>query len=175
MIERDLSVAQELREGDDMTPACGSMRTTPAALPTLGELSFDLLGAAATSPWLLDRFQRRHGFFQDRFGSDKLRILDPQFGPAIDRRQFARRSGKIKIFGDARNPIGAQNISQMADHQGIFCAVNPLHYSSIALLSHAAAPLLLTSKLLRARENAPDDLHNCRRSMDGPTRLSLAG
>jgi hypothetical protein len=125
--ERDLSVSLELRKGDDIPPASGSMRTTPAALPTLGELSFDFLSAGATGPWLLDRFQRRQGFFQDRFGSDKLRILDPQFGPAIDRRQFARRSGKIKIFGDTRNTVGAQNVSQMADHQGIFCAVNPLH------------------------------------------------
>jgi hypothetical protein len=103
------------------------MRTTPAALPTLGELPFDLLSAAAASPWLLDRLQRRHGFFQDRLGSDKLLILNPQFGPAIDGREFARGSGKIKIFGDARNAVGAQNVSQMTDHQGIFGAVDLLH------------------------------------------------
>ena len=120
------------------------MRSTPAALPTLGELSFDLLSAAATGPWLLDRLQRRHGFLQDRLGSDKLLILDPQFGPAIDGREFARRSGKIKIFGDARNPVGAQNVSQMADHQGIFGAINLLHSRSIPL---SAAPEHLCSEL----------------------------
>jgi hypothetical protein len=63
VIERELSVSQELRESDGITPASRSMRTTPAALPALGELSFDLLSAGATGPWLLDRLQRRHGFF----------------------------------------------------------------------------------------------------------------
>lgn len=117
------------------------MRSTPAALPTLGELSFDHLSAAATGPWFLDCLQRRHGFLQDRCGSDKLLILDPQFGPAIDGREFARRGGKIKIFGDARNTVRAQNVSQMADHQGIFGAINLLHYRSITVISRAAAPL----------------------------------
>ena len=118
------------------------MRSTPAALPTLGELSFDLLGAAATGPRFLNRLQWRQGFFQDRLGSRKLLILDPQFGPAIDRRQFARRSGKIKIFGDARNTVGAQNVSEVADHQRIFGAINLLHYRSITTISRAGAPLL---------------------------------
>lgn len=149
------------------------MRTTPAALPTLGELSFDLFSAAATGPWLFDRLQRSQSFFQDRLGPDKLLVLNPQFGPAIDRREFARGSGKIEIFRDACNAVGAQNVSQMANHQRIFGAVNLLHCGSITIVSRAAAPLLVASKLLPAKENAPDDLHNCRRLRDGPARLSL--
>lgn len=117
------------------------MRPTPAALPTLGELSFDLFSATAAGPWPLDRLQRRHGFLKNRLGSDKLLIFNPQFGPAIDGREFARRGGKVKIFGDARNTIGAQNVSQMADHQGIFGAIYLLHYRSSTFISRAAAPL----------------------------------
>ncbi|HYQ97427.1 MAG TPA: hypothetical protein VEO92_03600, partial [Candidatus Nitrosocosmicus sp.] len=58
---------------------------------------------------------------------DKLLIVNPQFRPAIDGREFARGSGKIKIFGNARNTVGAQNVSQMADHQGIFGTIYLLH------------------------------------------------
>ena len=149
------------------------MRTTPAALPTLGELSFDLFSAAATGPWLFDRLQRSQSFFQNRLRPAKLLVLNPQFGPAIDRREFARRSRKIEIFSDACNAVGAQDISQMANHQRIFGAVNLLHCDSTTIISRAAAPLLLASKLVLTKENVLDDLHNCLRLKDAPARSAL--
>jgi hypothetical protein len=120
-----------------------SMRTTPAALPTFGELSFDLLSTAATGPWLLDGLQRSHGLFQNRLGPGKLLILDPEFGPAIDGRQFARGGRKIEILSEALDIVGGENVSQVTDHQGIFGAVNLLHFRSIDDAS--AAPQRLFS------------------------------
>ncbi len=99
-----------------------------ATFPTFGKLSFDFFAASVAPPGPLHRLQRRQCLFKNGHGLTVPMIFhDPQFGPAFDQRQLARGTGKMYVLGHALDAESGQDISQVPDHERVFCRVNFLH------------------------------------------------
>jgi hypothetical protein len=86
---------------------------------------------------------QRHGFFTEPKGARVFLRIDlalatfpssttQSSGQHSIGRQFPRRNVEIEIAGDAPNAECRQHILQVADHQRIFCAMDPFHASLMA-------------------------------------------
>ena len=95
--------------------------TIEAAVPALGELTFDLLLAVPANPSLLNRYKRCQSLLENRLGPDSFFILyNPQFRPALGGRQLACGTDQIHFFHHAPDAERRQDILQVADHEGVF-------------------------------------------------------
>jgi hypothetical protein len=102
-----------------------------AAVPTFGELSLDGLAASVAVPRFFHRLQRRQRFLQNRSGAAEFFVVNhPQLRPALDRRELSGSADQVAIPGDALDAERGQHVFQVANHQRILSAVQPLHILS---------------------------------------------